>query len=288
MPTGQAGRGGGELLRSLRKTRTDAAGKRLTIEGVARAAGFDYRTISDIERGVIPTPSLPTIQRIFAALDSFGDVSVADKNMVLQAYGYQPIFVPPTPAEIERACRLWLEEYQYIYLPSYLISYDQRVLVWNRYAPRMMGLTLETLPHGSVENVRVFDMLFNQQLPSTTRLLNADELAPKLLALVKTELRPFWGEAWYREMIRTARDNYPAFGAIWDAVPDDLEAVSIRTVGPIRLQHDAHTVLTFNTYGADFVSDPRFRVVQYHPADPTTITIWNQWVVEEMAKQGGG
>ncbi len=286
MPSGQSRSIGGEKLRRLRQDRRGADGRRLTIEGLARAAGFDYRTISDIERGVMPNPALVTIQRIFTALAQVAAVAVEDKNAVLMAYGYQPIFVPPTDAEIARACQLWLEEYQHIYLPSYLISYDQRVLVWNRYAPRMMGLTLETLPYGSIENVRVFDMLFNQQLPSTTRLLNADELAPKLLALVKAELRPFWDEPWYHEMVRTASENYPAFGPIWESIPDDLKAVSIRTVGPIRLQYDADTVLSFNTYGADFVSDPRFRVVQYHPADPTTIKIWNQWVEEETQRDG--
>ncbi len=286
MPTGQTGRGGGELLRSLRKARTDAAGRRLTIEGVARAAGFDYRTISDIERGVIPTPSLPTIQRIFAALDSFGDVTVADKNMVLQAYGYHPILVPPTPAEIERACRLWLEEHQHTHLPAYLVSYNQRLLVWNRYAPRMLGLTIESLPNGIFEHVTVFDLVFNPQLPSTMRLLNAEELAPKLLTLMKAEMRPFRDEAWYRDLIETTRTQYPLFQAIWAQIPDDLEMVPIRTVGPIRFQYDADTVLSFTIYGTDFINDPRFRVVQYHPADPTTITIWNQWVVEEMAKQG--
>ncbi|NJL55912.1 helix-turn-helix transcriptional regulator [bacterium] len=279
---------GAVKLRSLRKARMDKTGKRLTIEKLAFHAGFDYRTISDIERGVTVQPPLQNIQRIFNTLDQFGTVSVEDKNTVLQAYGYQPIFMLPTEAEIEHACQLWLEEYQHIHLPSYLISYDQRVLVWNRYAPRMMGLTLETLPYGSMENVRVFDMLFNQQLPSAVRLLNADELAPKLLALVKAELRPFWDEPWHHEMVRTASENYPAFGAIWESIPDDLETVSIRTVGPIRLQYDADTVLSFNTYGADFVSDPRFRVVQYHPADSTTIRIWNQWVAEEEATQRGG
>ncbi len=279
---------GAAKLRSLRKARTDTDEKRLTIERLAASAGFDYRTISDIERGVALHPPLATLQRIFSALDALGAVTVADKNTVLQAYGYYPILVPPTPAEIERACQTWLDEHQHTHLPAYLVSYNQRLLVWNRYAPRMIGLSIESLPIGSFENITVFDLVFSPQLPSTMRLLNAEELAPKLLTLMKAEMRPFQDEEWYRDLIETTSIQYPLFKAIWEQIPDDLDMVLIRTVGPVRFQYDADTVLSFTIYGTDFINDPRFRVVQYHPADPTTITIWNQWVAEEMAKQGGG
>ncbi len=123
MPSGQSRSIGGEKLRSLRQARRGADGRRLTIEGLAQAAGFDYRTISDIERGVMPTPALATMQRIFTAFEQFAAVAVEDKNAVLMAYGYQPIFVPPTDAEIKQTRALWAAQYCHMKLSDYLVTY---------------------------------------------------------------------------------------------------------------------------------------------------------------------
>ncbi|NJL05719.1 MAG: helix-turn-helix transcriptional regulator [Chloroflexaceae bacterium] len=269
---------GGDKLRSLRRERHDERGKRLTIESLASAAGVDYRTISDIERGVAKRPPLEMLQRIFTTLAQFGAVSVEDKNLVLSAYGYHVLFVPPTEAEVEHACHLWLAEYTHIHLPSYLVSYNQRLLIWNRYAPAMLGIAGTDPQTARFKQLRIFDMVFNPELPTALKLLNPEELAPKLLALIKAELRLFRSEAWYQELIQTTSADYPEFAVLWNSLPDDLEVGRMRTVGPIRIQYGEDMILTFNIYSSDFVSDPRFRVVQYHPADSSTIKIWNQWV----------
>lgn len=276
---------GGDKLRSLRRGRHDERGKRLTLESLASAAGFDYRTISDIERGVAQRPPLETLHRIFTTLEQFGTVSVEDRNTVLQAYGYHPILIPPTDAEIAQASAAWAEQYCHMKLPGYLVTYTQHLVAWNRYALLILNITDNERIVKQFRNITIFDLAFNPLFIAASRIENAKEFIPKLLYTVKAEMQMFRYEKWYQDLIAETSQQYSLFKTIWESLPEDLPSVNVRTHGPIHITHPDGELLKFQILGIDFASDPRFRVVQYHPADSSTIKIWNQWV--EMAESAG-
>lgn len=273
---------GGEKLRALRRERRDKHAKRLTIERLAEEVGCDYRTLSDIERGIAQRPPLETLHRILNTLSKFAPVSTEDKNIVLNAYGYHSILDFPTPDEIEKACRDWNERYHHLRLPSYLvISLSQQLLSWNRYAPLILGIKYGASELETLKGITILDLAFNPQFIAASRIENGEEFLPKLVRIIKSEMQLFRYESWYQDFVAENSQKYPLFKTIWESLPDDLPSVDVRTIGPVHVRHPNGKLLKFQLLGIDFVDDPRFRAVQYHPVDSVTLSEWNTWVEQE-------
>lgn len=272
---------GGEKLRYLRRERYDHEGKRLTIEKVAEAAGFNYRTLADIERGVAKRPPLETIQRILKTLAQFAPIPVKEKNIVFNAYAYQPIFDTPSAREVEQACQLWQEQYQNLRLPAYLVTFSQQLLTWNRYAPLILGVNYGSKELEKLRGVTIFDLAFNTDFIASSRIVNGETFFPDMLRVIKAEMQLFRYEEWYQMLISETKNNYPVFESIWDSLPEVLPSVAVRTFEPVQIQHPSGKILKFQLMGVDFADDPRFRSVQYHAVDAVTLNEWNLWIEAE-------
>lgn len=272
---------GGEKLRNLRRERRDERGKRLTIARLAEEAGFDYRTVSDIERGVAQRPPLETLHRILKTLSKFEPVSTDDKNIVINAFGYHSMFEHPTPEEVERICSEWQGNYSNLKLPAYLISFSQQLLAWNRFAPLILGIKHDSPKLKSFSGITIFDLAFNPEFIGTSHLENGEEFFPKMIRTIKAELQSFRYESWYDDLITQTGQKYPLFKVLWESLPDDLLPINVREHGPVHVRHPNGKLLKFQLVGIDYAGDPRFRVVQYQPIDSITLTEWNTWVEQE-------
>ena len=130
---------GSQLLRKLRRSRGE------TIENIATDSEITYKTLQGIETSITKSPSPDTIRRILDALDAVAPLPLKERQEVLGAYGYQKPYPLPNQAEINSAIQEWKETYQDVPYPAYLVDCGQRLLDWNQYAPRLIGLKSDDL-----------------------------------------------------------------------------------------------------------------------------------------------
>lgn len=276
---------GGSQIRRLREERhytKDGKHRRLSMEVLADKAGLDYRAVFDIEHGKTRRPSWDTLVRLLDALNEFLPVSPDDRAGVFSCYGYRSAPPKPTDGECQAAALEWQREYQHIKLPMYLVDFTQRLIAWNEFAPRILGMTSDQAEIQQFKDITTFDLAFGARYIAASRIVNGDEFLPLLIRTIKAEMQEFRNEAWYIELIQDASERYPLFKELWNAAPDVQPPVSVRQHGPIAIRHSDGAILKFQLLGIDFVNDPRFRVVQYHPVDEPTMQAWNAWIQEEQ------
>ncbi len=268
---------GGELLRALRQRR-EGRKRKLTIEQVAEQSGITYRALWNIEHGNTAKPNKAVLDSILNTLDAFLPITIEQRNEVLMAFKYPPLLTPPTDVERTRVAVEWQNEYRHLTQPAYLVDFTQRLLAWNRYAPRILGMEYNDPRLRKLKGITIFDLAFNSDFIAASRITNGAEFLPNMIQVIKAEMEPFSDTNWYKELIDETSTKYPLFKSIWNSLPSNLPMVRLRTMGPVQVQHPDGKILKFHLMGVDFVNDPRFRIVQYHPADVTTLSEWNKWI----------
>jgi len=270
---------GGQRLRKLRLARKE------TIENIATDAGITYKALSEIERGITKQPSRENLYSILEALDQCKKVSVEDWQIVFEAYGYKRPYPLPTEDEIEKAKKQWREDYGHIAYPAYLVDCSQRLLDWNRYAPRLVGMRYSDIRTRYFQNLDVFDIAFG--LPEKfVRIVNQKEYLPSFTYTTIGMMRPYEDETWYAKSILAAQQKYPYFKQLWESLHSDSFQASLTGLAvPIvlSLQEEPQN-LTFQLVKVDFSGDERFWIVQWVPVDKITINRCFEWVQEESGK----
>lgn len=267
---------GGQMIRMLRKERKE------TIEHLAIDAGITYKALCEIERGITKQPSRETLYNILEALSQYARVSIEDWGRVFQFYGYTKPHPLPTEEEIEKAKSHWRRDYGHIPYPAYLVDFSQRLLDWNRYAPRLLGMRHDDVRIKWFQNVTILDITFGLS-PYFVSIKNSEEYLPSLVHVIKSELQPYKDEPWYHKFISTAREKYPLFKQLWDALPDESFQASLSGVAvPILLGLPGEPEpLKFQLVRINFVADERFIIVQWIPVNDVAIRKCHEWINEE-------
>lgn len=274
---------GSQKLRVLREQRQE------TLEHIATDAGITYRTLWKNEQGITQQPARAILHAIVEALDQCAPVSAGEWQAVFDTYGYRKPYPLPTEEEIEEARQQWRAGYGHIGLPAYLVDFSQRLLDWNRYAPRLIGMRYDDIRTRRFQNVTLFDVIFDLA-QRFVRIENRREYLPSLVHVMKSELQLYKDEPWYAPCIATAQQNYPHFRKLWESFPEDSFQASLTGLTvPIRLHVPGESsVLTFQLVKIDFVGDVRFRIVQWIPVGAVTTQTCLAWVCEESDERERG
>ena len=264
---------GGEKLRALRQR------AKLTLLDLEAATDFQIGTahIHKIEVGMIKRPDPETLNIMLIALDA----SFIDRRDVLEAFGYTTPVYLPTEEEIDEARILCTHELHDATYPIYLIDIGQRLLAWNRYVPRLIGMHPDDPSLVQFVGVTVFDLAFNPTYPVKHLIDNPDEYLPAMLKFIKTGLEPFREESWYATLLAQARE-LPGFSEIWDSLDADAyERYTNWSIIPVRIKLQHAGVIQFRVSSSDLLIDPRFRIVHFTPFGATALRQCAIWAEEE-------
>lgn len=263
---------GGKLLHELRRSRQDRKKKYGSREHIASLAEIEPRTLSAIELGYTKQPSREILERILNALDSIDRVTLEQRHEVFAAYGYQKPYPIPNPNEIQLARKEWDSAYfRTVWYPAYLVDVAQRLLDWNPYAPKLLGLKSSDPRLRDFHGVDILDVTFKLS-PRFIEIVNQTDYVPALIHTMKIQFQPYQHETWYLPWVQRAKTRYPLFAELWDAVPDSEPLpMSLGNKIPIEIRIPPDSdVLTFQLVAVGFSNDPRFFVAQWIPVDEMT------------------
>lgn len=275
---------GAQKLRELREERNRRFPRAASMEVIAVDAEISFRALHKIETGVTKEPNRETIVRILNALHKVYPISLREYNDVLNKFGFVGAFLlplPPTDEEIAWARqRLHADEYN-VY-PAYLVTIEQELRDWNRFAPRIVGLKYGTPEMDAFRGITIFDLALNPTYRAALNIENHEEFIPHMIYVIKRELVPLRNELWYHNLVEKAKLKYTRFKEVWESIPDEgLEPVGQRAMGPMHIRTPDGTLLKFRLLGSDFADDLRFRLVQYTPIDDVTEQQCRLWAEEE-------
>lgn len=263
----------GAYLRTLRKERG------VGIEYLAQACQIAYRTLQEIESGNTVRPGRVTLLTILHGLSGLKKLQPGERGKVLEPFGYRDQSQLPESEEVARVAQQWEQSVLELPHPAYLVDFAHRFLAWNRYAPRLIGLPYG---HPALERMRgktLFDLIFDKQFATAFAIQNKETFLPEMLYVMRCEFEPFKDDEWCLNCIQTACDSYPAFRQLWDKVQKmPIQELGLRTMGPMVMQPAGSDLLSFHLLGTDFVSDSRFRVIQYIPGNAITMRKCLEWV----------
>lgn len=246
--------------------------RRLTLEAVAAGAGISYKCISEIERRVTRTPSYKTLCRILAVLDACAPVNREAWQAIFDLYDLRRPCPLPTAEEIDAARQGWCAGYDALHFPACLVDVSQRLLAWNRCAPRLLGMRSDDVRMRRLQNATLFDVLFDLA-QRFVKIENYSEYLHRRLSAIKCGLRPYEDEPWYAPFIAQAQRRHPHFKSVWDSVSVDTRQAALAEP-PIPLTvwvPGESAALTFSIARAYFGEDGRFWSVLWLPVNATAM-----------------
>lgn len=265
----------GMYLRQLREER------RISIDDLARWSQTTFRTLQKIETGKTLRPSRELLLRFLNELSAVVRLSSLERNRLLEPFGYRDQSPQPEAGEILRITEQWEKEAFELPHPACLVDCAHRIHAWNRYTPKMLGLEFG---HPFMEHFRgktLFDVLFDKSFSPAFTIPNKEGFVYEMLETMRSEFEPFKDEEWCQQCIQEAKIKYSEFRKHWEAMEKKpVRQLSLRMLGPIHMHPKEETQLHFYLLGTDFLSDSRFRVIQYLPADAATMRHCLSWIEE--------
>jgi transcriptional regulator with XRE-family HTH domain len=266
----------GTCLRQLRNERG------LSMDDLAYSSNITYRALQRIESGKTKLPSRHNLIALLNNLNAVKKISAAERLKVLTPFGYRDQTPLPDETEIINITQQWEKSVFELPHPACLVDCAHRIHAWNRYGPRLVGLTYG---HPGMENIRgktLFDVLFNQSFATAFGLQNKDDFLIDMLEVMRSEFEAFKDEDWCKECIQNTSAAYPEFRRLWGKINTyPVRRLSLRMIGPFLLNPTGNAPLSFYMLGTDFMSDSRFRVIQYLPANMATMRQCLTWVEAE-------
>lgn len=268
---------GGRRLRELRKraglSLLDLAGKLESELGKS----IDAAHINKIETGSIKQPQAETLDAILAGLHA----NYGERRLVLEAFGYCLPMVLPALDEIKDVRRLAANELDDATYPILLIDFGHRLLAWNRYAPRLLGLHPDDPAVKTYIGLTTFELVFDPNRRGRLLVANSEEFWPTWLHLVKSGFYMFCNDPWYKELFEKAR-SLPGFANVWDSLPEEpVRLVKSLSIVPLKLHVPGVGTLQFRLSPSDFLLDTRFQYIHFTPFGATTLRACAIWAEEE-------
>ncbi|MBA3724552.1 MAG: helix-turn-helix domain-containing protein [Candidatus Levybacteria bacterium] len=244
--------------------------KRLSQIDVALKLGWkDTSRLSKIEQGRVGKPNRDTAQRIILALD----LTEQERGNFLLVGGYLP-----TDDEVRMVIsenKQKIDSWKY---PAYLMDFSFRWLYTNTHT--LTAANISTEQKDWVEKTRPnflkFPFVPKEQLPvEIMKGEDEEHLKPFAIAQIaafKTENEQYQNESWYKNLVKDLM-QYDGFREYWPKIDQSdyhkkLFDYEFKTMKGI---HDGKEVnLKFHLSTGKVISDPRFQVVLYFPADKET------------------
>lgn len=244
--------------------------KRLSQLEVSLRIGWkDTSRLSKIEQGRVGKPTRKTIDKVIKALQ----LDEQEKGEFLLVGGYLP-----TEEEIKKAIKQVKSKIDNWPYPAYLIDFSWQWLYTNEATLKMVNYppkykkTVEKIKANFLE----FPFFPKEQLPvvimkgEDKNNLKSFQIAQ--IATFKTENLLYQNERWYKDLVKRLM-KYDDFRKLWPKVDLKeyhkklLEYEYKRVKGVYK---DAKKTLDFHLSSARLITDPRFQVVLYYPADALT------------------
>jgi transcriptional regulator with XRE-family HTH domain len=264
------GDSGGAKLRELRRR---AGLSQLKVE---HRAGIGTGKLSRYERGKLK-PRRETLRRILAALDAKHN----ERQAVFESFGYHVGHPLPDEKDIQWACQICRPILDAVQLPAYLLDCATRLLLWNDYIPKLLGVPDDD--HSllrRIERKPLFQSFFDRATNLSGFIANAQEYFPENMKILKHELYPYRREPWVEPLLAETIDMYPPFEQLWAQVNDGKPAeIGGRPLVLLKFNVPGLGVHQFRIAEEHLTRDTRFRVIYYFPADVKTVQQLTTWTM---------
>lgn len=240
--------------------------KRLSQLEVSLRIGWkDTSRLSKIEQGRAGKPNRETIEKVIKALE----LNEQEKGLFLFVGGYLP-----TDEEIKKVIKLAKERIDTWPYPSYLLDFSWRVLHLNQQTLDVFKLpsALRNISFKKAPNLLEFPFSPKEVLP--VEIKKGDEkqsIQPFQIAQVaqfKVEQNGRDNEKWYKDLIRKLMQN-DQFRQVWPKV--NLEKYHKKLLDyeykVVTWPDKKNTTFKFHIFTSRLISDQRFQVVLYLPAE---------------------
>jgi transcriptional regulator with XRE-family HTH domain len=258
---------GGATLRALR----EAAGRtQLWVEAEAEL-GTGY--LQRVESGRVAQPSRQTLERILNALAA----RYSERRETLELFGYAVTTLPPDAAECAWARAVCARELHAVTFPAYVLDCVNRLLAWNRYLPRLLGVVADDPTLGGLAGRSLSAAWFDPTSPLAPLVAEPELFLPALIRALRYEMQFFRAEPWQAEMLKQHL-ALPRFQHYWELTEREPPVVSAaRALVPVRLNVRGVGQLHFHLSSERFLRDARFRMLYFFPADPATLQRCAEW-----------
>lgn len=244
--------------------------KRLSQLEVSLRIGWqDTSRLSKIEQGRVSKPRIETIEKIIKALE----LDDQEKGEFLFAGGYLPTDLEIKQAIAEVAGKI--DSWSY---PAYLMDFSFRWLYANLHTIKVAGYPskFKKVVIKNRPNFLEFPFLpkeqFNIEVLKGEDIDNLKPFQVAQIAAFKTENLHYQNESWYKSLIKSLM-KYEDFRKLWPKISlkdyhkklFDYEYK--RMIGEYNGKKQS---LDFHLQTAKLITNPRFQVVLYYPANKET------------------
>lgn len=257
---------GGERLRLLRESRGKT---QLTLE-LDASLGTGY--LQRLESGKVQQPERDTLERILTALA----VSFAERQEVMQQFGYAVPLTIPDAAQIQWAISIFQAEMAAITVPAYVLDCSHRLLTWNPLAAKLYGLGQNMAAEDRADYLLMPRLIFDPRLNVSPSIVNGEEFYPSQIRVLKYERLRCGVDSWYDGFIEEMR-HYGEFDRYWSQYGREQSQFTMRPLSPFKLDLGSRGLTQFRIIAESFVQDQRFRVIYCLPADAETIRWCDGW-----------
>lgn len=262
---------GGARLRALRE---QAGRSQLWVEAEAEL-GTGY--LQRVESGKVALPSRATVERILDALGA----RYSERRETLELFGYTVATPPPSDEDVAWARAACARELEGVPFPAYVLDCTHRLIAWNRYVPRLLGVAPDDPLLERLAGRSMLAPWFEPTSPLGRLVADPEAFLPALVRASRYEMQRFRGEAWHAAMIQHLIETLPRFRHHWEEVErEPALASAARALVPVRLRVPNAGVLQFRLSSEPFTRDARFRVIYYLPADAETLRRCAAWAAE--------
>ena len=224
------------------------------------------------------SPDGPTLERILSALGA----RYGERRQILEVFGYTVATPPPDDADRAWACAACQRELRAVLFPAYALDCTSRLVAWNSYFPRLLGVAPDDPLLGWLAARPVLAAWFDPSSPLAALVVEPDTFSPALVRALRYELQQLGAEAWAGAWLARMRADLPRFRHVWDTTEQEpAPAGAARALVPVRLAVPGVGELQFRLSSEPFAQDARFRIIYYFPADPVTMQQCAAWTARE-------
>lgn len=264
---------GGNRLRLLR----ERLNKTQLVVELDAELGSGY--LQRLEAGKVVHPERKTLERVLTALTA----SYTEQRDILELFGYNTDMPLPDASEIKWALSLCQKELHDVTFPAYVLDSAARLLAYNRYFPKLLGLTPDSPRITRMLGVSLLKIWFDPTSELYRLLQDPPSFLPGVIQALKYEMRLFYAEKWYAEILKELLETLPLFRKYWELSLSQNKsnyAVAGRPLELFGLNVPNCGLLQFRLSSERFIQDERFRIIYYLPGDAPTIQQFSKWATE--------
>jgi transcriptional regulator with XRE-family HTH domain len=254
--------------------------KRLSQMEISLRIGWkDTTRLSKIEQGRVGKPTRQTIEKIIKALD----LNEQETGEFLFMGGYLP-----TDEEISAMVKEFKSKIDGWPYPAYLMDFSWRAFYMNAFNMKVFNLSLIEKNTIEKERVNILEFPFFPRNSLSVDVEKGEDeasLKPFIIAQIaafKTETFHYQNESWYKKTIQYLM-KYEKFRELWPIIELKdyhkklFDSEYKRITG---IYNGKKWVLNFHMFTAKVITDPRFQITFYTPADDATFKFYKNLAID--------